>query len=113
MLTFTEQAGSVISLMIQLAPGASGVRLSGSTVSEGSQVAPPVLRLVMVYEFLPGDELLITRSGVPVFIESAIAPRLRGAILDGHIDCHGRPQFTAFRDEQVGGVPTPGDPFEW
>lgn len=102
----------MISLMIQLAPGAEGVRLSSSADSKRGRSAPPMLRMAMAYEFTPQDELVITPSGAPVFIEPDIAAVLRGTTLDGSIDSHGRPRFTACRDDPAAGIWTWKDPFE-
>jgi len=112
MLTFTDQAGSVISLMTQLAPGAEGVRLSTSIDSDHGRSAPPALRISMAYEFSAQDELVLTPSGVPVFIDQEIAPVLQGTTLDGSIDSHGRPRFTACREEQARDIRAWRDPFE-
>ena len=102
MLTFTEQAGNVINLMAQLAPGATGIRLSGSCGSQPEHEVPPVLKIAMTFEFSLHDELMITPSGVAVFIEPQIAPILKGATLDGSIDSHGHPHFVACREEPAG-----------
>ncbi|MGH9028972.1 MAG: hypothetical protein ACRDV4_05095 [Acidimicrobiales bacterium] len=96
MLSLTDQAESVISLMVELDPKASGVRLSGSL---GDRVGPPAVRLVMAYAFTVEDELVMTQRGVPVFIDPEVVPVLKGTTLHGSVDTSGRPRFTAWRDE--------------
>lgn len=94
MFTVTEGAGYALrSIMNDAAIQRRGMRMSKrpSTASEdGSQ---PLIRLDMVDEAQEGDAMVVAPGGVPLFIESRLAPKLGDRVLDGTLNDEGQPEF--------------------
>jgi hypothetical protein len=93
-LTVTETAAVAMRSALERAevPDTSGIRISGSDAMSNSNERPG-LRLDIVAEKLPGDELVMAMGGPPVFIDADVVPLVDDKVLDGGIDPDGRAVF--------------------
>ena len=94
MLTVTDTAAHAMrsALARADAPDSSGIRISCSEAFSNSNERPG-LRLEIVPEKLPGDELVLADGGPPVYIDSEVVELVDDKVLDGDIDADGRAVF--------------------
>lgn len=90
MLTVTDRAGDTLwSIMATAVRSGAAMRMSKRPTSPSDAKAVPSIKLNIVDGAEDGDEVVMLRSGLQLFIDGKLAPLVADRVLDSSVDDDG------------------------